>query len=303
MSAAKAEQLKATHETPLSRFRFTNFVMRSQRVFRILINFEAVCAAEQSLSDRFPPFVTFGQHTSQRSAWPARPIVSADSSRRSPQRALPECPLLAQSGHRPGSAPMGATGPTTSSTKRKAKNGINFRQHNSAFGNLRLASALDLRHSVDGTRAGIVQAIFNKRACLFVHIIEIKCGAARFSQQITVQKGNGDIAVSAVLAHHVLTAILFDRAAIGILRPRADGAHCDQNGHSTLEDIGSNLTVDFHQGSPQLMRRNSAMQFVPLLLKVIAPSVAGGSLPIARSLERLWIGATGGGGAPPAVAQ
>jgi hypothetical protein len=51
------------------------------------------------------------------------------------------------------------------------------------------------------------------------------------------------------------------------------------------------------------MRRNSAMQFVPLLLKVIAPSVAGGSLPTARSLERLWIGAVDGDAAPPAVAQ
>jgi hypothetical protein len=45
------------------------------------------------------------------------------------------------------------------------------------------------------------------------------------------------------------------------------------------------------------------MQFVPSLLKVIAPSVAGGSVPTARSLERLWIGGLDGETAFPAVAQ
>jgi len=45
------------------------------------------------------------------------------------------------------------------------------------------------------------------------------------------------------------------------------------------------------------------MQFDPSLLKVMVPSVAGGLLPIAASLEKLWIGvildcgcAIGGGG-------
>src|SRR5215469_2361555 len=152
---------------------------------------------------------------------------------------------------------------------------------------------LYLCHRLDSMFAGIVQAIFNERARLFVQIVDVEGGASGFSQQITVQKGNGDIAVAAVLAHNVLTAILFDRAAIGVLRPCADGSRCEQNGRSHQGEIDSGLGIDFHQGPPQLMRRNSAMQFVPLLLKVIAPSVVGGSVPTARSLERLWIG--GGG--------
>jgi hypothetical protein len=118
-----------------------------------------------------------------------------------------------------------------------------------------------------------------------------------------MEKRDGDVTVVAVLTHHVLAAILFDGATVGVLRLGADRTRGDKNHHRPQQNIDSNLAVDLHQDPPQLIRRNSAMQFVPSLLKVIAPSVAGGSVPIARSLERLWIGAMDCDAAPPAVAQ
>ncbi len=43
------------------------------------------------------------------------------------------------------------------------------------------------------------------------------------------------------------------------------------------------------------------MQVEPFPLKVIAPKVAGGSPPIPRSLERLWIGAMPAGDCGPLI--
>ena len=39
-----------------------------------------------------------------------------------------------------------------------------------------------------------------------------------------MKKRDGDVTVAAVLTHHVLAAILFDRAALRILRPSTDRA-------------------------------------------------------------------------------
>ena len=53
-----------------------------------------------------------------------------------------------------------------------------------------------------------------------------------------MKKRDGDVTVAAVLTHHVLAAILFDRAALRILRPSTDRAGNRKNQHRAPENVG-----------------------------------------------------------------
>ena len=61
-----------------------------------------------------------------------------------------------------------------------------------------------------------------------------------------MKKRDGDVTVAAVLTHHVFAAILFDRAAVRILRPSTERTGNCKNQYRAPENVDSDLDVDLH---------------------------------------------------------
>src|SRR5262249_47540428 len=120
--------------------------------------------------------------------------------------------------------------------------------------------------------------------------IDVELRASRLAEQVAVQERDGDVAIGAALAHHVLAGILLDRAVLAVLRPRRGhpAKSCEQSGR----DDGSLVCLHVIPTQLQEPRRKRPMHRVPFPLNVMAPRVAGSlSWPTKISLPMLSTGA------------